>query len=170
MSRAPEPDFRRIFEALPGMFLILSPDLRILAASDVWLRSTKTRREEVLGRPVLDVFPENPEGKGGASDLRASLVHAVERRVRHTMATLRYDLVRPEAVGDGFETRYWTPVNTPVLDAAEVASTPVVVWTSKELGAEERRALGACHSILLKRGDGARELLELVGACLGPVR
>jgi hypothetical protein len=40
------------------------------------------------------------------------------------------------------------------------------VWTSKELGAAERRELGACHSILLKRGAGGRELVELVGACL----
>jgi signal transduction histidine kinase len=33
------------------------------------------------------------------------------------MAVQKYDIRRPEAEGGGFEVRYWTPVNSPVLGA-----------------------------------------------------
>jgi PAS domain-containing protein len=37
----PEPDFREIFEAVPGLYLILDPDLGIQAVSDAYLRATR---------------------------------------------------------------------------------------------------------------------------------
>src|ERR1700685_3662426 len=33
------------------------------------------------------------------------------------MAVQKYDIRRPEAEGGGFEVRWWSPVNSPVLDA-----------------------------------------------------
>jgi signal transduction histidine kinase/CheY-like chemotaxis protein len=38
-------------------------------------------------------------------------------RVLDTMAVQQYDIRRPDAEGGGFETRYWSPLNTPVLGA-----------------------------------------------------
>jgi hypothetical protein len=32
------------------------------------------------------------------------------------MAVQKYDIRRPEEEGGGFEVRYWSPINTPVLD------------------------------------------------------
>ena len=32
------------------------------------------------------------------------------------MAVQKYDIRRPESEGGGFEERYWSPLNTPVLD------------------------------------------------------
>ena len=55
-----EPDFRALFESAPGLNLVLRPDLSIVAASDAYLRATMTRREEVLGRNIFDVFPDKP--------------------------------------------------------------------------------------------------------------
>jgi hypothetical protein len=40
----PEPDFRMLFEAAPGLYLVLIPDLRIVAASDAYPRATMTSR------------------------------------------------------------------------------------------------------------------------------
>jgi PAS domain-containing protein len=54
------PDFRQLFESVPGLYLILTPDLRIVAASDAYLRATMTRREGIVGRGLFDVFPDNP--------------------------------------------------------------------------------------------------------------
>jgi PAS domain S-box-containing protein len=34
------------------------------------------------------------------------------------MALQKYDIRRPESEGDGFEERYWSPLNTPVLDGS----------------------------------------------------
>jgi PAS domain S-box-containing protein len=52
------PDFKALFEAMPGSFLVLTPDFRIAAASDGYLRAMLTTREEVLGKCVFDVFPD----------------------------------------------------------------------------------------------------------------
>src|SRR5690349_11450578 len=72
----PTPDFRVLFEQAPGLLLVLTPDLRIVAASEAYLRATMTRREEIVGRDVFDVFPENPEDVGatGQRNVRASFM------------------------------------------------------------------------------------------------
>jgi CheY-like chemotaxis protein len=111
------PDFRALFESAPGLYLVLTPDLRITAASDAYLRSTMTRREDILGRDLFDVFPDNPADPtaSGTHNLRASLQRVLEGRAPDAMAVQKYDIRRPEAEGGGFEERYWSPVNSPVL-------------------------------------------------------
>jgi signal transduction histidine kinase/DNA-binding response OmpR family regulator len=112
------PDFRSLFESLPGLYLILDPDFRITAATDAYLGATMTKREEILGRSVFDVFPDNPDDHTatGVSDLRTSLERVRDNRVQDTMAVVKYDIQRPAEEGGGFEVRHWTPVNSPVLD------------------------------------------------------
>ena len=112
------PDFRALFEAAPGLYLVLDPDLRIVAASDAYLAGTMTRREDILGRGIFDVFPDNPEDPAatGVRNLRASLERVRRTREPDTMAVQKYDIRRPENAGGGFEERFWSPVNSPVLD------------------------------------------------------
>ncbi|MGN1285038.1 MAG: hypothetical protein ACI4XG_00365, partial [Bradyrhizobium sp.] len=58
----PMPDFKALFEAAPGLYLVLTqPDFRIVAVSDAYLRATKTERAAILGRGLFDVFPDNPD-------------------------------------------------------------------------------------------------------------
>jgi signal transduction histidine kinase/CheY-like chemotaxis protein len=113
------PDFRAWFEAVPGLYLVLTPQLIIVAASDAYLQATMTRREDLLGRGLFDAFPDNPDD-AQASGVRH--LHASLQRVLHTgrgdaMALQKYDVRRPAAEGGGFEARYWSPFNSPVLDA-----------------------------------------------------
>ena len=77
-----------------------------------------TAREGILGRNLFDVFPGNPAEPAptGEQILRDSLNRVLESRAPHTMAVQRYDIRRPDADGGGFEERYWTVVNSPVLD------------------------------------------------------
>ena len=118
-SRAPvpAPDFRLLFESVPGLYLVLSPDLTIVAVSDAYLRATMTKREEVLGRGIFEVFPENPAdvSADGARNLTASLDRVIRERIADAMAVQKYDIRRPESEGGGFEERYWSPVNYPVI-------------------------------------------------------
>jgi signal transduction histidine kinase/CheY-like chemotaxis protein len=111
-------DFRALFEAAPGLFLVLDPDLRIVAVSDAYLAATMIRRDDVLGRGIFEVFPDNPDDPSatGVGNLRASLERVVRTGRSDTMAVQKYDIRRPEAEGGGFEVRYWSPVNSPVLD------------------------------------------------------
>src|SRR6188768_1898343 len=114
-----DADFQLLFEAAPGSFLVLKPDFTIVAASDAYLRATMTDRSAILGRGLFDVFPDNPEDPSatGARNLRASLERVLETRVADTMAVQKYDIPKPTTEGGGFEERYWSPLNTPVLDA-----------------------------------------------------
>jgi PAS domain S-box-containing protein len=117
-----DPDFRALFEAVPGLYLALLPDapaFTIVAVSDSYLRATMTRREEILGHSLFDVFPDNPDDEyaTGVSNLRASLLRVIELRAPQTMPVQQYDIRRPESEGGGFETRYWSPTNSPVFDA-----------------------------------------------------
>jgi len=108
--------FRAFFEALPGSYLVLTPDLKIIAVSDAYLRATMTKREEILGRDLFEVFPDNPKDSAasGVSNLCASLDRVRQNAVSDTMAIQKYDVRRPDGV---FEERYWSPINSPVLNA-----------------------------------------------------
>ena len=113
----PQPDFRVLFEGAPGLYLVLAPDLRIVAVSDAYLRATMTTREAILGRGIFDVFPDNPDDPeaSGVNNLRASLNSVLEFGRTDTMAVQKYDVRRPETDGGGFEERYWSPRNSPVF-------------------------------------------------------
>ena len=117
-------DFRQLFEAAPNLYLVLLPDLTIAAASDEYLRATMTRREEIIGREIFEVFPDNPNeaAADGVSNLRVSLGKVLRTGERDTMAIQKYDVRRPPEQGGDFEEKYWSPLNVPVLnDAGETA-------------------------------------------------
>ncbi|PTL84544.1 PAS domain-containing sensor histidine kinase [Vitiosangium sp. GDMCC 1.1324] len=114
-------DFQQLFEKSPGAVLVLTPDadFTIVAVSDAYLRATMTAREDILGRALFEVFPDNPADPGadGVRNLRASLERALATRTADTMAVQKYDVRRPVAEGGAFEERYWSPINIPVLSA-----------------------------------------------------
>lgn len=113
----PDVDYRAVFSAAPGLFLLLTPDLRILDASDAYLHASMTRREQIVGRNLFDVFPENPDDPAatGERNVRASLNRVLDLRQPDVMAVQKYDIPRAPEAGGGFEERYWSPVNAPVL-------------------------------------------------------
>ena len=112
-------EFRLLFEQSATMSLVVLPDadFTIVAASDTYLRATRTRREELYGRPLFDAFPDNPEDPRatGVGNVRASLLRALATKKPDTLPVQKYDIPRPEAEGGGFEERYWSPVHTPIL-------------------------------------------------------
>jgi len=111
------PDFQPLFESVPGLYLVLAPDFTIVAVSDAYLRGTMTKREDILGRGIFEVFPDNPDDPGatGVRNLRASLERVLRGKVSDAMAVQKYDIRKPESEGGGFEERHWSPVNAPVL-------------------------------------------------------
>ncbi|HNB27725.1 MAG TPA: PAS domain-containing protein [Alphaproteobacteria bacterium] len=114
------PDFRALFEAAPNLYLVLHPDLTIAAVSGSYCKATKTERDAIVGRPLFEVFPDNPNdpNANGVNNLRASLERVLSLRRPDAMPVQKYDIPRPESEGGGFEERYWAPLNSPVLDAS----------------------------------------------------
>jgi len=109
-------ELQSLFESLPGLYLVLTPELEIVAVSDAYLNATMTRREDILGRGLFEVFPDNPADPtaDGVLNLRASLHRVLRDRVADTMAIQKYDVRCPEG---HFQERHWSPVNSPLLDA-----------------------------------------------------
>ena len=111
------PDFRKLFESAPGLYLVLDPRLVIIGASDAYLKATMTQRDQVLGHGIFEIFPDNPNDPSadGVRNLRASLNRVLLHRVSDPMPVQKYDIRKPVSEGGAFEVRYWSPVNSPVF-------------------------------------------------------
>ena len=111
-------NYQALFESAPGLYLVLDPAFRIVAVTDAYLDATMTKREDIVGRNIFDAFPDNPDDPEatGVANLRASLERVRDRCEADTMAVQKYDIRRPPEEGGGFEVRYWSPRNSPVLD------------------------------------------------------
>ncbi|MCQ4309394.1 response regulator [Pseudomonas stutzeri] len=109
-------DLQRIFDALPGIFLVVAndADYTMVAASEDRLRATMTRRDEVIGRPLFEVY--NGAEAPGVNLLRASLAEVVRTGQPQKLKTVGYPLRLPNEKDERYEDRYWDVVNVPVLD------------------------------------------------------
>jgi PAS domain S-box-containing protein len=115
----PAPDFRAIFEAVPGLLMVLLPDepnFTIVAVNAAFTHATLTKADDIVGRAVFEVFPDNPDDPqaDGVRNLRASLRRVLASKAPDTMAAQKYDIRRPDSEGGAFEERYWSPMNSPV--------------------------------------------------------
>jgi len=118
-SDSEAPDFGLLFRSLPGCYLVLDRDLKIVAASEAYVDATKVDYPAIVGRHVFDVFPDNPDDLGTKTvkASRASFESVIADGRADTMPVQKHDIRRPEAEGGGYEERYWSPTNSPVLDA-----------------------------------------------------
>jgi PAS domain S-box-containing protein len=109
-------DYRKVFLSAPSLFLILSTDFTILDLNDSYERASMKKKEEMIGRNLFEVFPDNPDDKSadGVSNLSKSLYSVLKDKKAHTMAVQRYDVQRPDGT---FEERYWSPINIPIFNS-----------------------------------------------------
>ena len=110
------PDYRTLFESVSGLYLVLSPTLHIVAVTEAYLEATLTRRAEIVGRSIFEVFPDNPDdpAASGVRNLHASLERVLQTQAPDAMAVQKYDIARPD--GTGFEEKYWSPLNSPIFN------------------------------------------------------
>ncbi|MGV3539742.1 MAG: PAS domain-containing protein [Rufibacter sp.] len=109
--------FHQIFEAQPGLLLVLSPQLVVQAATDAYLREVLKQREELVGRYLFDAFPDNPENPDHQSQkVKASLELALATKQPQKMELLQYDIEDPDNPGQFLE-RFWLTTNMPVVDS-----------------------------------------------------
>jgi signal transduction histidine kinase len=104
-------------ETVPDSYIVISPELRILTASNAYLVDTLKRRDDLVGRYLFDAFPDNPAAPGANAvrNWRASLELVIATGKPHQMALQHYDVLDPERPGH-FVERHWLPRNTPVFD------------------------------------------------------
>ena len=112
-----ELDYRLLFEESPDILLVLLPDaprFTMVGATRARLAVTHTTREQIVGRGLFEVFPDDPTDSDatGTRNLRASLERVLAMRAPDTMAVQKYDIQGPDGQ---FLSRYWSPKNIPVL-------------------------------------------------------
>lgn len=113
------PDFEALFEAATTPCLVLSTDFVVVTANAAYLRAARRERQELVGRNIFELFPDNPDdpAANGVANLTASLRRVLETKAPDTMAVQKYDIAVPGPEGMKYEERYWNPRNTPLLDA-----------------------------------------------------
>ncbi|SFT16242.1 hypothetical protein [Mucilaginibacter polytrichastri] len=103
----PSVDTLTALETAPNIYLVLSPDLYILTASD--LEATNTTREIIAGKHIFEAFPDNPNlpDADGVRNINASLQEVLRTGKPHYMKVQRYDV--PDVANPGqFIQRYGT--------------------------------------------------------------
>ncbi|MEU0385129.1 PP2C family protein-serine/threonine phosphatase [Streptomyces chartreusis] len=109
-------DYTAVFQALPGMVALLTPELVYADVNEEFVRVSGRSREQLVGHYLFDVFPDNPNDPAstGMRNLEASLYRVLATGERDAMALQRYDVEDPERPGE-WQERYWSPVNAPLL-------------------------------------------------------
>jgi len=107
-------DFKHLFQVLPGLYIILSPELVVLAVSDPYLQATHSERAKLVGCYLFDSFPENPDAQEALSraNVEASLQYVLTHKEPHLLPAQRYDVISKDG---RFESRYWRLSSLPVL-------------------------------------------------------
>ena len=105
-------------ESSPFAQIAFTFDLEILAANENHCAMTGKRREAMIGRPLFEVFPANPDAPDANAE--APLRRSVER-VRATgapdqMPVVKHDVESLDAPG-GYEERYWQLIHSPLRGA-----------------------------------------------------
>lgn len=116
LTQPTDVDFAAVFEALTTAYLVMSVDLVIVAANSAYLRVVGRTREEIVGRPVFEVFPPAPQAldETGVSHVQRSFERARDTGRPDTMPIQRYDLVDPHT--GAYVEQFWSLISIPVLD------------------------------------------------------
>lgn len=114
-----ELNLRALLESTPDLYLIIDNNFVIVEVSNAYLKATNATRNEIIGCGIFEAFTNNPDKQlpiTGITNLRNSLNCVLKNKVSDTMAVQRYDIHLPESEGGGYEERYWSPINSPILD------------------------------------------------------
>jgi len=142
--------YEALFAAAPSPMLVLAPDapdFTILAANDAYLAATMRTRDDLVGRGVFDAMPDNPgdPAADGTANLRASIERAIASRKPDSMPLQKHDVA--DRAGR-FETRWWDPVNSPVLDESGAVRAIIHRVEDVTAGVRAKRALRESEALL----------------------
>jgi len=110
-------NYQEVFRSTPGALALLTPDGVYLDVNDGYAEATGRGKEQLLGRNLFEVFPQNPDDPGvlGPAQLKESFDAVVSTGERDIRMPLRYDVEDAGRPGE-FEERYWSVINTPLRD------------------------------------------------------
>ena len=145
-ATAPEQDpgglqgTRAFFDASPLATLVLTPDLRIADVNARHSAITGRPREEIVGRPLFEAFPKNPDAEGPDTEavIRASVARAIATGEADEIPLQRHDL--PTGPGGRFETRFWRMMHSPLIVGGRAVAVRQDSWDVTPQARETQRA------------------------------
>ena len=111
-------DYINMFEQSSEMLAVINTDFNILDVSNAFLEETKTKRENIIGKDIFHIFPNNPNDieANGEAKIRASFNRVLKNKTNDIISVVKYDIPKLESEGGGFELKYWRPHHYPILD------------------------------------------------------
>lgn len=111
-------DFQHLFQSLPNPYMVVDRELRYVAANDAYLRVTASRLEDLLGKSVLELFPNDPSDPNNPplQQLRRSFEKVLSTGRADTLALIPYRVFRDVGSSSLSEERFWSATHTPLLD------------------------------------------------------
>lgn len=132
-------DFQKLFSKIPEAIVVVSPDYKIVAASDAYLKLTMRSHSDIIGLHfLLEAFPD-PAFTYEENPVRKSLDRALESKEVDYLDVIRYDIARSEAEGGGYYEGYWEASHTPVLD--EQGNVEYLIQKTSDVTERERAKL-----------------------------
>lgn len=166
----PPSIYATVFKHSPiGCYLLsTTPEITILDVNDSFLHNVSLTREQMIGRGLFEVFPDNPADPEdtGIEALRRSIATAVATGQPQLMPVQRFPIKKTLPNGEVvFEERFWSASNTPIYDedGSMVCIFHATVEITKQVQAEtalrrsERQAVEAAH-----RAEAERLRLDAV--------
>jgi signal transduction histidine kinase len=141
-------DFEAIFNAAPNAYMVVDRELCYVAMNEAYLAATHRLREELMGRSVLDMFPNDPDNltNDPIRRLQTSLEQVIATGQPDVLPFIHYRIVVGTPEGHGFEDHYWSATHTPLFDAH--GKVALVLQHTVDVTALHRRklALDAAHA------------------------
>ena len=112
-------DARDLLLSLPRKIVVIGRDLTFLDANDAYFELTGRRREDLVGRPVFELFPMDP----ASSDffVRDSFLRVIETG-RPEVLDAYYYPIRSHPSDEVLEHRWWRAENRPILQDGTVVA------------------------------------------------
>jgi PAS domain S-box-containing protein len=117
-------NFESIFRVSPNPYMLLDRELRFVAVNEAYLRVTSSRFDDIVGRNLFEVFPNDPGDPANESSalLRESLLKVLETKAVDVLAFIPYAITVERDGETVNEERFWSATHTPILDdTGEVA-------------------------------------------------
>ena len=111
-------DYKKLFHSLTAPYIVFDaddPTFTIIEENEAHASVAMVRRQDVIGKPLFDAFPDTSEEyvKNGNSRLLESIRKVIKTGQQDVMPDLKYDLKDTEG---NLKVMYWSVSHHPVFD------------------------------------------------------
>lgn len=146
-------DFQLFFKSSVQSVIVKAdaPQFTIVAVSDDFERNSLRKREELLGRGLFEMFPDNVENPDGRARAERAFMDVIATKNRITLPVYKYDIFTPET--GKMVPHYWSNTNQPVFN--EAGEVTYIINTTTNITRQEllRELNDSSQDYLLKQQE-----------------